>query len=195
MSVPAWLTELHADHIRVAAGVEALLPQVRRATQAIIAAFEGGGFVYTFGNGGSAADAQHLAGELIGHYKRDRRPLPCITIGTDAAAMTCIANDYSYDDVFARQVAALVRQGDVVCAFTTSGRSPNVLSAMRAARRNGATVVLFGGSGGGPALAYADIALVAPSSKTARVQEMHTLMLHMVSEEIDAWAAGTEPQA
>jgi D-sedoheptulose 7-phosphate isomerase len=109
--------------------------------------------------------------------------------------MTCIANDYSYDDVFARQVQALARPGDVVAAFTTSGRSANIVSALAAAKANGATTVLFGGGDGGPALAHADVALIVPSSTTPRIQEMHTFMLHAISEMIDAWADGDQEYA
>jgi D-sedoheptulose 7-phosphate isomerase len=109
--------------------------------------------------------------------------------------MTCIANDYCYDDVFSRQVSALARPGDVVIGFTTSGRSPNVVDALAAAHSNGATTVLFGGGDGGPAKQHADHALLAPSTQTPRIQEMHTLMLHVISEIVDAWAAGEEPAA
>ena len=186
--VPEWMRAQLADHREVAERATALLPEVRRAADALIAAFTAGGILYTFGNGGSAADAQHFTGELIGHYKRDRRPLPAVTLSTDTTTMTCIANDYSYDDVFARQVQALARPADVVAAFTTSGRSANVVSALAAARAAGATTVLFGGGDGGPALAHADIALIVPSSTTPRIQEMHTFMLHVISEMIDAWA-------
>jgi D-sedoheptulose 7-phosphate isomerase len=183
-----WMHSQLADHRAVAEGVAALLPDVRRVGQALIAAFSDGGVLYTFGNGGSAADAQHFTGEIIGHYKRDRRPLPAVTLSSDTTTMTCIANDYSYDEIFSRQVQALARPGDVVAAFTTSGRSANIVTALQAARANGATTVLFGGGDGGPALALADIALVVPSSTTPRIQEMHTFMLHAISEMIDAWA-------
>ncbi|MGN6272651.1 MAG: D-sedoheptulose-7-phosphate isomerase [Protaetiibacter sp.] len=186
--VPEWMREQLADHRDVAERAAALLPEVRRAADTLIRAFQAGGILYTFGNGGSAADAQHFTGELIGHYKRDRRPLPAVTLSTDTTTMTCIANDYSFDDVFARQVQALARPADVVAAFTTSGRSANVVTALAAARAAGATTVLFGGGGGGPALEHADIALVVPSSTTPRIQEMHTFMLHAISEMIDAWA-------
>jgi D-sedoheptulose 7-phosphate isomerase len=187
-TVPQWMREQLADHRDVAERAAALLPEVRRAADALIAAFTAGGILYTFGNGGSAADAQHFTGELIGHYKRDRRPLPAVTLSTDTTTMTCIANDYSFDDVFARQVQALARPADVVAAFTTSGRSANVVTALAAARAAGATTVLFGGGDGGPALEHADIALVVPSTTTPRIQEMHTFMLHAISEMIDAWA-------
>jgi D-sedoheptulose 7-phosphate isomerase len=183
-----WMHDQLDDHARVAAAVHDLLPEVRRVGERLIAAYSGTGILYTFGNGGSAADAQHFTGEIIGHYKRDRRPLPAVTLSTDTTTMTCIANDYSYDDVFARQVQALARPGDVVAAFTTSGRSANIVSALAAAQANGATTVLFGGGDGGPARQHADHALVVPSSTTPRIQEMHTFMLHVISEMIDAWA-------
>lgn len=180
-------------HVETARAMDALLPAVRSVARLLCDVYADGGVLYTFGNGGSAADAQHLTGELIGHYKRDRRPLPAVTLSTDPTVMTCIANDYAYDDVFARQVTALARSGDVVAAFTTSGASPNVVSALAAARRRGATTVLFGGGDGGACLEHADHALLVPSTTTPRIQEMHTLMLHMISEVVDAWAAGEEP--
>ncbi|GAA4956072.1 D-sedoheptulose 7-phosphate isomerase [Nonomuraea thailandensis] len=183
------LAEHVAGHLAAARGMAALLPAVENVADLLIDAFTRGCTLYTMGNGGSAADAQHLTGELIGHYKRDRRPLPTVTLTTDATVMTCIANDYAYDDVFARQVRALARPGDVVAAFTTSGNSPNVVSALEAARTNGAVTVLFGGGDGGAAAKHADHVLLAPSSETPRIQEIHTLMLHMISEKVDAWAA------
>lgn len=179
-------------HVETARAMGALLPAVRSVARLLCDAYADGGVLYTFGNGGSAADAQHLTGELIGHYKRDRRPLPAVTLSTDPSVMTCIANDYAYDDVFARQVTALARSGDVVVAFTTSGASPNVVGALAAARRRGATTVLFGGGDGGACREHADHALLVPSTTTPRIQEMHTLMLHMISDLVDAWAAGQE---
>ncbi|WP_345386817.1 D-sedoheptulose-7-phosphate isomerase [Nonomuraea salmonea] len=153
----------HVDgHLAAARGMAALLPAVEATADLLIETFTRGGTLYTVGNGGSAADAQHLTGELIGHYRRDRRPLPAVTLTTDATVMTCIANDYVYDDVFARQVQALARRGDVVAAFTTSGNSPNVVGALQAAQTNGAVTVLFGGGDGGKAAAYADHLLLAP---------------------------------
>ena len=187
-----WLDAQLDDHIRTATDAAALLPHVREVGQVLIDAFAGGGFLYTFGNGGSAADAQHFTGEVIGHYKRDRRPLPAVTLTTDATVSTCIANDYSFDVVFSRQVEALARRGDVVAAFTTSGRSENVIAGLRAARANGATTLLFAGGDGGPSLALADHAFLAPSTQTPRIQELHTFLLHALSEMLDAWAAGEE---
>ncbi len=191
--VAHWIRSHVDDHLAVARDLTALVPEVDRVADEIIAAFAGGGVLYTMGNGGSAADAQHFTGEMIGRYKRDRRPLPAVTLTTDATAMTCIANDYSFEDVFSRQVEALARPGDVVCVFTTSGTSPNVVAALARARASGARTLLFGGETGGDCLQYADLALLVPSSATPRIQEMHTLMMHVISEKIDAWAAEEDP--
>ncbi|WP_314505050.1 SIS domain-containing protein [uncultured Microbacterium sp.] len=185
-----WMQLQLRDHEEVAAAMGELLPRLRGVGELLIDAYRGAGILYTFGNGGSAADAQHLTGEIIGHYKRDRRPLPAVTLSTDATTMTCIANDYSYDDVFSRQVQALARPGDVVAAFTTSGRSANIVGALRAAKAKGATTVLFGGGDGGPSKEFADVALLVPSTTTPRIQEMHTFMLHVISEMVDAWVDG-----
>jgi D-sedoheptulose 7-phosphate isomerase len=168
------------------------VPTLRAVTERLCAAFEAGGRLYTFGNGGSAADAQHLAAELIGHYKADRRPLPAVALTVDPSVITCIANDYAYEDVFARQVEALAGPADVVAGFSTGGTSENVIRGLAAGRRAGATTVLFGGRGGGPAAAHADHALIVPSGTTARIQEMHVLLLHVLSEGVDEWAVRTE---
>jgi D-sedoheptulose 7-phosphate isomerase len=178
------------DHRSVAEASEALLPTVEDLTDRICEAYEHGGRVYTFGNGGSAADAQHLAAELVGRYLRERRPLPAVALTVDPSVVTCIANDYDFDSVFARQIEALAGPGDVVVGFTTSGGSPNVVNGLAAARRTGALAVLFSGGDGGMARQHADVSLLVPSTVTARIQEMHLLLLHLLSEGIDAWAAG-----
>ncbi len=178
------------DHVAVARATEALLPELRTVGEFLIEAFRHGHRVYALGNGGSAAEAQHLAAELIGRYRRDRRPLPAVALSTDPSSLTCIANDYGYAHVFGRQVEALAGPGDVVIAFSTSGRSPNVVEAMHATRRSGATSVLFTGRAGGVANDSADHVLRVPSDVTARIQEMHLLLLHLLSEQVDVWAAG-----
>ncbi|BDI21733.1 SIS domain-containing protein [Herbiconiux sp. L3-i23] len=187
-----WIDEQLSDHVATARALEALLPTVREVAARMIRSYEEGGILYTFGNGGSAADAQHFSGELIGHYKHDRRPLPAVTLTTDATVMTCIANDYSFDDAFSRQIQALAKPADVVVAFTTSGKSPNVVKGLAAARANGATTVLFAGGDGGPAKEHADYSLLVPSTTTPRIQELHTFMLHVISETLDEWALATE---
>jgi D-sedoheptulose 7-phosphate isomerase len=178
-----------AEHLEVARRVEELLPQVEEVARQVIEAYGRGGRVFAFGNGGSAADAQHLAAELVGRYKRDRRSLPAVALTVDPSVVTAIGNDYSFEDLFARQVEGLVRSGDVVIGFTTSGRSANVLRGFAAAREVGATTVLFGGGDGA---VDADHALIVPSSTTARIQEMHLLLMHLLLEQIDAWAAGED---
>jgi D-sedoheptulose 7-phosphate isomerase len=180
-----------AEHLELAARVEPLLPRVTEVGRVLIETFERGGRVYTFGNGGSSLDANHLAEELVGRFRRERRPLPALSLASDSAALTCIANDYSFEEVFERQVRAFVRAGDAAIAFSTSGRSPNVVRGLAAAKELGASTVLFGGGAdGGPAAAHADHALVVPSKSTARIQEMHAFFLHCVVDAVDAWAAG-----
>jgi glucokinase len=181
-----------AEHLAVAGRVEALVPRLRAVAGRLIEVYAGGGRLYTFGNGGSAADAQHLAAELVGRYRRERSPLPAVALTVDPSVLTCIGNDYAYEDVFARQVRALVGPGDMVIGFSTTGRSPNVARALAAARERAATTVLFTGGDGGPAARHADHALIVPSRTTARIQEMHLLFLHLLSEQVDAWAAGEE---
>src|SRR4051812_36831598 len=179
------------EHLALAERVRDLLPDASRVAAAIIDAYGRGGRVYTFGNGGSSADAAHFAEELLGRYKRERRPLPAQSLSIDASALTCIANDYSYDEVFERQVRGFVRDGDIVIGFSTSGRSPNVVRGLAAARELGATTVLFGGGAGAPAGDHSDHALVVPAVATARVQELHVLLLHLVLDTVDEWAAAT----
>jgi D-sedoheptulose 7-phosphate isomerase len=186
------LADQLADHLDVAARAGDLLPALSSVADLLISTYERDGRLFTFGNGGSAADAQHLAAELIGRYQRTRRPLPALALTVDPSVLTCIANDFGYDDVFARQVRGFVRPGDMVIAFSTSGRSANVVNGLLAAREQGATTVFFGGSGGGPAAEHADHALVVDSKHTARIQETHLLLLHLLSDQVDAWAAGED---
>ena len=187
-----WLQDHLAEHVAAAQTMSGLTDALRQVGETICRAFAAGGVLYTCGNGGSAADAQHLTGELIGRYRRERRGLPAVTLSTDPTVMTCVANDYRYEDVFARQVQALTRPGDVLAAFTTSGMSRSIIRALSAAQDNQATTILFAGGDGGRARGLADHLLLAPSGHTPRIQEMHTLMLHVISEMVDAWAAGEE---
>jgi D-sedoheptulose 7-phosphate isomerase len=179
------------EHLALVERMRELLSKVDEIARVVIGAYQRDARVFTFGNGGSAADAQHLAGELVGRYKRERRALAASALSVDPSVLTCIANDYEFDDVFARQVSALVRPGDVVIGFTTSGRSENVVRGLAAARAQGAIAVVFSG-GDGPAPESADHALVVPSSSTARVQEMHLLLMHVLMDQVDEWAAGEE---
>ncbi len=189
------LAEHWRGHLAAAADLEPLLPAVAMVASELIGCYSRGGILYTFGNGGSAADAQHLAGEMIGRYLRERRPLPAVALSTDPSVSTCIANDYGYEDVFARQVTALARAGDMVIGFSTSGTSPSVVAGLAAARAAGAFTVLFTGRRADPDVVaeFVDIALIAPVPETARAQELHVLMLHMISDLVDRWAVETQP--
>ena len=164
----------------------ALAPVVATVGETILASLRQGGKLLTCGNGGSAADALHLAEELVGRYKLERRALPAICLNSDVTALTCIGNDYGYDAIFSRQVEALGRRGDVLVGFTTSGNSANVLAAFAAARARGITTVLLSGKDGGKARTQCDFSLIVPSATTARIQEVHTLILHQWLEGIDA---------
>ncbi len=183
------------EHLRVAADAVSLLPVVHQIAAAICASLERGGALVTFGNGGSAADAQHFSGELLGRFRATRRPLPALALSTDPSVVTCIANDFSYDDVFARQVEGLVGADDVVVGITTSGRSENVVRGLRSARARGALAIAWTGADPGPAGEAADLVLAVPSTTTARVQEVHTLAMHTICVAIDAWDARREAQA
>ena len=159
---------------------------LERAITLVARALADGRKVLLFGNGGSAADAQHIAAEFVGRFLRERRPLPAIALTTDTSALTAIANDYGYDDVFARQVRALGTAGDVALAISTSGRSPSVLRAVEACRERGITVVALTGGDGGPLAGMADVSLrVSASTVSARIQETHILIGHVVCELVD----------
>jgi D-sedoheptulose 7-phosphate isomerase len=177
------------EHTALAARVRDLVPEVQETGVELCRRLDAGGVLYACGNGGSAADAQHLVAELVGRYLRERRPLGAVALTTDPSVLTCIANDYDYDEVFARQVAALAGERDVVVGFTTSGASRTVLRALEEARRNGAYTVVFTGLGGAALSKDLDRAFVVPSTVTARVQEMHVMLLHLLSEVVDRRAA------
>jgi D-sedoheptulose 7-phosphate isomerase len=177
------------EHLRVANDAAVLLPEAERLADRLCESLAAGGKLLTFGNGGSAADAQHFAGELLGRFRDTRRPLPAMALSSDPSVVTCIANDFSYDDLFARQVEALAAPGDVVIGITTSGRSPNVVNGLRAARQAGALAVAWTGADPGPAGEAAEVVLAVPSTTTARVQEVHTLLMHTICVAIDAWVS------
>ncbi|MFQ3662491.1 MAG: SIS domain-containing protein [Chloroflexaceae bacterium] len=173
----------------LAAVLKAFAPQAARVdtvagivTRALLA----GHTLFTCGNGGSAADALHLAEELVGRYRSDRRPLAAVCLNADVGALTCIANDFGYGAIFARQFIALARPGDVLVVFSTSGNSENILNVLRAARERSITSIALLGKGGGPASALADHPIIVPSANSARIQEVHGLILHAICEEVEA---------
>jgi D-sedoheptulose 7-phosphate isomerase len=177
------------EHLFVVEAAVELEAAIDAYASHLIRAFERGGKILVFGNGGSAADAQHLAAELIGRYGITRRPLAAVALSTDPSVVTCIANDFGYEQLFARQVEGLVRSDDAVVGFTTSGTSPNVVAGLAAGRDAGATTIALTGRDGRDAAAVADLVIAVPSDRTARIQEVHLLITHLISERIDAWAA------
>jgi phosphoheptose isomerase len=159
-------------------------PIVRAATE-IARAVAGGQTVLAFGNGGSAADAQHFAAELVGRFMRDRAGMAAVALTADTSVLTSIANDFGFDRVFARQVEALGRPGDVALAISTSGRSANVVAAMQAAKDGGLTTIALTGNDGGPIGAAADIHVNVPDASAQRVQEVHITLLHAICEIVE----------
>jgi phosphoheptose isomerase len=166
-----------------------------RAGEALVNSFREGGKLLTFGNGGSAAEAQHLAGELVGRLHDDRPPFPAIALVEDAPAVTAIANDYSYSEIFARQVDALGRPGDVALALTTSGKSENVVRGVSAASRNGMTTIALTGPDASPVGDAVDLCLRMPGADPARIQECHLVALHILCEMVErALPEGVSPR-
>src|SRR5262252_6238034 len=180
------ISEVFADHSAVAARAALELPAVlERAVASLHQCLRAGGKILACGNGGSAADAQHVVAELVGRFREERRALPAIALTADTAILTAVGNDYGFELVFARQVEALARRGDVLLAISTSGNSANVLQAVHSARRLGCTVVAFTGARGGALAGETDLLLRAPSDTVARIQEVHSLCLHVICEALD----------
>jgi D-sedoheptulose 7-phosphate isomerase len=152
----------------------------------LLKVLKNGNKVLTCGNGGSAADALHMSEELVGRYLSNRRSLPSICLNSDATLLTCIANDFGYDEVFARQIQSLALEGDMIVVFSTSGNSRNILRALEEAKTKGITSFLLTGKSGGKAVEFAGEVLQIPSTNGARVQEMHTFVMHMWMDQIEA---------
>ena len=164
---------------------EALLATARKIAAVILAALRSGNKLLIIGNGGSAADAQHIAAEIVGRYKQDRPAWAAIALTTDTSALTAIANDYGFEQLFARQVEGLGARGDVLLALSTSGRSPNILAALRTARERGLVTIGFTGSKGDALGALCDHLLVSPSDDTPIVQQIHLTIAHGICDEIE----------
>jgi D-sedoheptulose 7-phosphate isomerase len=175
--------------------VEVLAPPIARAAGILTECLFADGKILACGNGGSAADAQHFAAELVGRFERERPELPAISLATDTSLLTAVANDYSFEQVFAKQVRALGTKGDVLLAISTSGNSGNVIAAVEAAHKREMRVVALTGKGGGQIgelMAPGDVHLCVPHSRTARIQEVHLLMIHCLCDAIDATLLGDE---
>ncbi len=178
------LGEIHA-HLESAQKMESLAEDLQKAAQMAINTLKNGGKILLCGNGGSAADSQHIAAELTGRYKKERKGLCAIALTTDTSALTAIGNDYGYDFVFSRQVEALARSEDLLLGISTSGNSKNVLNALQVAREMGCQTLGFSGREGGEMRNLCDVLLISPSNDTPRIQEMHILMGHILCDLIE----------
>jgi len=179
------MTEALEQAISVFTGLHELRSDLDHGAQMAIDTLRAGHKLLICGNGGSACEAQHLAGELAGRYKHDRRALAAVSLNADGAVLTCIGNDYRFEDVFARQLEAIGRPGDLLVVFTTSGQSPNILCALETAKRLGLPSLAFLGRDGGMAAALATHALIVRHSDTARIQEAHQFLMHSLMDQID----------
>jgi D-sedoheptulose 7-phosphate isomerase len=174
---------------------EGLAPVIARAAGILTECLFADGKILACGNGGSAADAQHFAAELVGRFERERPELPAISLATDTSLLTAVANDYSFEQIFAKQVRALGARGDVLLAISTSGNSGNVIAAVEAAHARDMHVIALTGKGGGrmtELLRPADVHLCVPHERTARIQEVHLLIIHCLCDAIDATLLGDE---
>jgi len=196
MSLAARIAAHFEDSARLKlACIEALSGPIARAVELAVAALSADRKLMACGNGGSAADAQHLAAELVGRFERERPELAAIALTTDSSILTAVANDYRFDEVFARQVRALGQAGDVLVAISTSGNSANVLAAVQAARERGIRVIALTGCGGGriaALLGEQDVHLCVPHERTMRIQEVHLLIVHCLCDGIDAALLGDD---
>lgn len=194
MSLAQRIQQQFTDSIQTKqTALAALAAPLEAATRLMADTLRAGGKIMACGNGGSAADAQHFAAELLNRFEKERPPLAAIALTTDTSTLTSIANDYRYEDVFAKQVQALGRHGDVLLAISTSGNSPNVIEAIRVAHAQGVRVVALTGKQGGKMaalLAADDIHLCVPAERTARIQEVHLLAIHCLCDGIDSLILG-----
>jgi len=172
-------------HIKVANSIHYLTDAVAISAQLCIDCLRNGGKILLFGNGGSAADAQHIAAELVGRYKVERKGLPAIALTTDTSAITSIGNDFGYNHIFDRQVEALANKGDVAIGISTSGKSDNIISALKLASKLNCITIGFSGQDGGEMNEICNINLVVPSEDTPRIQEMHIVIGHTICHLID----------
>lgn len=159
--------------------------KIQEIANEVLASFKRGGKVIIFGNGGSAGDAQHMVGELIGRFKKERKGLPAISLAANTSSLTAISNDYSYDVSFKRQIEALGNPHDIAIGISTSGNSVNVIEAINYAKSHGLKTIALLGSGGGRLAEIADISFVVPSDETPRIQEAHILLIHIICELIE----------
>jgi D-sedoheptulose 7-phosphate isomerase len=195
MSIEAGIESQFAESLATKqAAAAALVPAIAAAARLAADVLQNQGKILSCGNGGSAGDAQHFSSELLNRFERERPGLAAVALSTDSSTVTAIANDYAYEQVFAKQVLALGRAGDGLLAITTSGNSPNVIAAVRAAHERGLRVIALTGRDGGrlaPVLRPGDVEIRVPSARTARVQEVHLLVIHCLCDAIDTLLFGS----
>jgi len=182
---PALVSRRLDEHVAAVEALRESTGDIVRIAEIIVTALRRGGKVLAFGNGGSAVDAQHFTGELVGRYYLERKALPAIALTANAACVTAVANDYEFDHIFVRQVEALGKPGDVAVGISTSGRSPNVLSALLRAREMGLATIGMTGEDPGALADVSDVCLSVPSSDTPRVQEAHITAIHVITEWVE----------
>jgi len=154
--------------------------KIKEAADKIVKALSSGNKVLIFGNGGSAADSQHMAAELVGRFRKERKPYPVLALTTNTSTLTALANDYSFEDVFAKQIEAFLKPGDIVIAISTSGESENVIKAVELAKEMGGYIISFTGKSGGRLLSLSDIGFLVPSDETSIIQEVHITLAHLL---------------
>jgi D-sedoheptulose 7-phosphate isomerase len=182
-----------AESAKAIAAITGILRELGQACELLSERIQAGGCVLAFGNGGSAAQAQHLAAELVGRFEQDRRALPALALTTDTSALTAIGNDYSFEEIFARQIRALARPGDVALAISTSGNSPNVLRALDAAREKNLRTIGLTGRKGGRMRERVDLCLCVPSDSTPRIQEAHLVISHILCHMVETSLLSGQP--
>ena len=178
-------TESLKEHLDVITQCEPLLPELEKSAEKIIHALKNGGTVYWLGNGGSASDAQHMAAELVGRFKKERRALASLSLSTDTSLLTALSNDYEFNIIFTRQLEAFCKPHDIVIALTTSGNSENILRGIDMAKSKGAFTIAFTGETGGKLKGKVDQCFLIPSKVTARIQEATTLLCHSLCERVE----------
>lgn len=181
-----YLNGEHTAHMTMFNALEPLFPQISDIGIVMQNTIKAGGKILLMGNGGSAADSQHIAAEIVGRFKKERKGLPAIALTTDTSILTSVGNDYGYDYIFARQIEALCRAEDLVIGITTSGNSTNIVNAMQVAKEIGATTIGLTGGNGGKLTAICDHNLIMPSSVTARIQEAHIFVGHCLCEILES---------
>ena len=185
LNLPKRIEDSFEDSIRVISESKNLIPSIQKSVNMIVDCFSHGGKIITIGNGGSAADSQHLAAELIGRFKLKRKSLPAISLTTDTSIITALGNDYGFEVIFSRQCESLVQKNDVVIIFSTSGKSKNIIKAVNVSKNKGAKIIAFIGENINPLKKNSDIILNVPSKSTSHIQEVHRILMHIICELVE----------